>query len=245
MLSVVEVDEAGDAVRRVIFEADDLDGAYDELDARFVAGEGRPQRGSPAGIAYQACVRRRDWQTIAAGVPTRRRAPRSSSCSVGVGSRSDQYVDSLRASRRSRPGRPLGLHARPRDRRPPIDPCTSRGSRRATATCSRSRRSIVSPFDADGRDSAAPTPTPSTRSTRRGRALPRTRCSGPRENAATRRLRRSLAPMGGGGLGRPRRRVPSTDAPGGPALGRQPRRRGPRLFESLRALFEAPLETRG
>ena len=41
-LDVVEVDEHGARAAEVTFDPEDLDAAYDELDARYIAGEGAP-----------------------------------------------------------------------------------------------------------------------------------------------------------------------------------------------------------
>jgi hypothetical protein len=53
-LDVVEVDADGRGVARVVFDADDIDGAFQELDARYLAGE--------------AAAHARTWSVIAGGV---------------------------------------------------------------------------------------------------------------------------------------------------------------------------------
>ncbi len=65
-LGVVEVDDAGDRVAVVMFDPDDLDGAYAELDRRYAAGEAAPY--ARAWETYQRFVRAvaaRDWEELA------------------------------------------------------------------------------------------------------------------------------------------------------------------------------------
>ena len=67
LLVLNEVDERGVVRATVIFDADDLDGAFAELEARYIAGEAAPHAG-----VYRACVRMadltnaRDWDGLLA-----------------------------------------------------------------------------------------------------------------------------------------------------------------------------------
>jgi hypothetical protein len=66
-LDLVEVDAAGLRTALIVFDPDDLDAAYAELDARWYAGEAR---GHPHVAAYQAAFVRdiatREWDALAA-----------------------------------------------------------------------------------------------------------------------------------------------------------------------------------
>src|SRR5262249_49818426 len=64
-LSLLEVDERGDPAVLIEFDPGDLDAAYDELDARFAAGEAGPY--DPlAGPRIARYVAARDWEGLAA-----------------------------------------------------------------------------------------------------------------------------------------------------------------------------------
>ena len=78
MLNVAEVDDAGDAVRRVVFEADDLDGAFDEIDARFVAGEGASTPGTRVAPRVPPSVESAGLERGVGALRSRVRAPRPS-----------------------------------------------------------------------------------------------------------------------------------------------------------------------
>ena len=66
-LNVIETDEHGQFVTWVRFDADDLDAAYAELDARFEAGEGaRYGAATAANRAMREAYTRRDWEALTA-----------------------------------------------------------------------------------------------------------------------------------------------------------------------------------
>jgi len=66
-LNVIEVDEHGQCVNYIRFDADDLDAAYAELDARFEAGEGaRYPAATAANRARLEAFSRRDWGALTA-----------------------------------------------------------------------------------------------------------------------------------------------------------------------------------
>src|SRR5262249_42810753 len=58
-LSIIEVDDRGDHVAVVMFDPDDLDAAYAELDERYAAGEA-----APYAAAWQTYLRL--WRALAA-----------------------------------------------------------------------------------------------------------------------------------------------------------------------------------
>ena len=64
MLNLVEVDESGDAVWRVIFEAGDLDAAFDQLDERFACGEGVSTPGLEMLLGFPGALNRQDWDAV-------------------------------------------------------------------------------------------------------------------------------------------------------------------------------------
>jgi ketosteroid isomerase-like protein len=67
LLALVEVDEEGRQLGRVTFDAGDLDAAYAELDARYVAGEAAPFPAVAAGgRAFVAAATARDWDALSA-----------------------------------------------------------------------------------------------------------------------------------------------------------------------------------
>ncbi len=66
-LNLCETDEHGVLTAMVRWDADDLDAAYAELDARFEAGEGAAHRRVLASsVASNAAIRIRDWDALAA-----------------------------------------------------------------------------------------------------------------------------------------------------------------------------------
>jgi hypothetical protein len=66
-IGVVEVDATGRAVLNVLFDADALDAAYDELDERFAAGEAsRFPEVTAAMRAFRQAFADRDWPALAA-----------------------------------------------------------------------------------------------------------------------------------------------------------------------------------
>ncbi len=69
-LQLIEVDDAGRLVAEVSFDPDALDAAYDEIDARFIAGEGAPHAAFlTAFAAYRRASEARDWDTVARLLP--------------------------------------------------------------------------------------------------------------------------------------------------------------------------------
>ncbi|MCI0346656.1 MAG: hypothetical protein L0221_14630, partial [Chloroflexi bacterium] len=67
-LQVTEVDNDGDAVAMVMFDPDDVDAAYAELDARYLAGEGAPYaRTWEVSLGILQAIAARDWERLAAG----------------------------------------------------------------------------------------------------------------------------------------------------------------------------------
>ncbi|HJQ85102.1 MAG TPA: hypothetical protein VKA21_13545 [Candidatus Binatia bacterium] len=102
-LRVREVDERGDAVAEVAFDPHDLDAAYAELGARFLAGEGAPyaavlrtmQALGPAVIA-------RDWERFASAFTSDFVAEDHRPLGFGTLSR-DEYMASVRALLEMRP----------------------------------------------------------------------------------------------------------------------------------------------
>jgi hypothetical protein len=66
-LNLIEVDERGDAVLWVRFDADDLDAAYAELDARYDAGEAAAHgRAAAFQRAFRRAFANRDWDMLPA-----------------------------------------------------------------------------------------------------------------------------------------------------------------------------------
>jgi ketosteroid isomerase-like protein/nuclear transport factor 2 (NTF2) superfamily protein len=66
-LVVAEVNDAGEYERAVVFDPDDLDAAYAELDERYAAGEAAPFAVVTTGArAFAAAVAARDWDALAA-----------------------------------------------------------------------------------------------------------------------------------------------------------------------------------
>ena len=243
MLGVVEVDESGDAIRRVIFGGDDLDAAFDELDERFVAGEGSSAaRVVQAGIAIRRAFVDRDWQTIAGAF--RPDAVLQDHRPLGWGRITvDQYVDSLRGLVDLVPGARLDItHVLASD--PDRSLYVTTELAEGDGDVFEVPMLIVSPFDADGRIFRADT----YALDQVDDAWARYHALGAAdrgENAATRAFddlsRRWQAGDWDGLVDgfhprtrlEDRRSVVSLDV------------EGPAFFESLRALFEAPLETRG
>ncbi len=90
-LLIIEVDERGDHVAVINFDAGDLGSAYAELDARYEAGEGARQRGWAVLRAFQRAVESRDWSALALEAPGQRRDHRL----VGFGTTQGpaSYVD--------------------------------------------------------------------------------------------------------------------------------------------------------
>jgi ketosteroid isomerase-like protein len=69
-LAIFEVNERGENVREVFLDNDDLDAAYAELDARYVAGEGAPQATVLANLrAYVQAAAARDDDAIRSALP--------------------------------------------------------------------------------------------------------------------------------------------------------------------------------
>ena len=66
LIQVVEVDERGDQVALVMFDAADLDDAYAELDARFAAAEVAEGRRASLTSAFTGAFAARDWEALAA-----------------------------------------------------------------------------------------------------------------------------------------------------------------------------------
>src|SRR5262249_46364305 len=67
-LQVAEVDDHGAAVALVTFDRDDLDAAYAELDARYLAGEAAPYaRTWEARLGVVRALATRDWERLVAG----------------------------------------------------------------------------------------------------------------------------------------------------------------------------------
>jgi ketosteroid isomerase-like protein len=62
---LLEVDELGERVAGILWDPEDLDAAYSELDARFAAGEGASIRPLLAGVT---AIGTRDWKTLTAGL---------------------------------------------------------------------------------------------------------------------------------------------------------------------------------
>ncbi len=128
-LSINEVDERGANVASVMLDPDDLDAAYAELDARYVAGEGKPYALLLANMrAFRKASAERDWATVARLLPSdftlvsHRRL-------VGTGTPlgRDEYLATRGASRQSRGAR-----------RPPL-----RSPAPALRTCRRERDDVV------------------------------------------------------------------------------------------------------
>jgi hypothetical protein len=65
-LEVSETDGSCDRVAGVIFDADAVDAAHAELDARYVNGEGAPRRHTPLARAFRRAFAERDWDALAA-----------------------------------------------------------------------------------------------------------------------------------------------------------------------------------
>ena len=66
-LSIVEVNEAGQRTLGILFDPDDLDTAYAELDARYHAGEAAPYPNVAAGMReFSRAFAARDWDALAA-----------------------------------------------------------------------------------------------------------------------------------------------------------------------------------
>src|SRR5262249_17784251 len=64
-LSVVEGNDRGDRIAHVMFDPDDLEAAYDELDARYLAGEAAPFRHAKVMTAFKRAFAARDWDAMA------------------------------------------------------------------------------------------------------------------------------------------------------------------------------------
>jgi hypothetical protein len=65
-LQVNDVDDHGNAVALVVFDPDDLDAAYAELDARYVAGEAAPYTLAWATLQrFERALAARDWEQLA------------------------------------------------------------------------------------------------------------------------------------------------------------------------------------
>ena len=64
-LSVIEVDEHGHVVVVVVFDPDDLDAAYADLDARYDAGEAARYRQTALSRVFRRAFAARDWNTLA------------------------------------------------------------------------------------------------------------------------------------------------------------------------------------
>jgi SnoaL-like protein len=65
-LGLTETDERGDVVALVMFDPNDLDAAYAELDARYAAGEAAPY--GPAPTMLWKAVADRDWDGLTASL---------------------------------------------------------------------------------------------------------------------------------------------------------------------------------
>jgi hypothetical protein len=65
-LGIVEVNDRGEGVAGVLFDPGDLDAAYDELDARYAAGEAAPHAQTwAAAMRATRAIAARDWQDVA------------------------------------------------------------------------------------------------------------------------------------------------------------------------------------
>jgi hypothetical protein len=69
-LGMIEVNERGEAVAGVLFDPDDLDAAYEELDARFAAGEALGFRSTATFRVFQDAIATRDWARLRSGFAT-------------------------------------------------------------------------------------------------------------------------------------------------------------------------------
>jgi len=68
-LAVVELDGAGQQSAMVMFDADQLDAAYAELDERYGAGEGAGSLGWAEQRSWVDAFARRDWEALASHLP--------------------------------------------------------------------------------------------------------------------------------------------------------------------------------
>ena len=69
-LQLIETDADGRVVAEVSFDPDDVDAAYDEIDARFAAGEGAPHAEFLTAFSdYRRASAARDWETVARLLP--------------------------------------------------------------------------------------------------------------------------------------------------------------------------------
>jgi hypothetical protein len=69
-LQLIETDTDGPGRRRGVVRPDDRDAAYDEIDARFAAGEGAPHAEFLTAFSdYRRASAARDWETVARLLP--------------------------------------------------------------------------------------------------------------------------------------------------------------------------------
>ncbi|HXJ34498.1 MAG TPA: nuclear transport factor 2 family protein [Candidatus Eisenbacteria bacterium] len=69
-LALIETNERGDRrIGMVLFDPDDLDAAYDELDARYLAGEAAPFRHARVVGAFKRTFASRAWEAMSSSFP--------------------------------------------------------------------------------------------------------------------------------------------------------------------------------
>jgi hypothetical protein len=109
-LLLIEVDDRGDHVATVMFDPDDLEAAYAELDERYAAGEAAPHAATwRTELCFWRALATRDWERLAATFATDFVVEDHRPVGLLTSLSRDEYVASVRALMELRPDATLRL----------------------------------------------------------------------------------------------------------------------------------------